>query len=181
MKNRNLGVAKKNKNDEFYTQLLDIENELRHYKEHFKGKIVYCNCDSTKSNFYKYFTDNFEELQLKELIISSDDFRDSANIENLNRCDIVVTNPPFSLFRDYVAQLIEYNKKFLIIGNQNAITYKKIFKLLKENLIWLGISYPKVFIQLDGSIKKFGNIGWFTNLEHNKPNEWLVLTEHYEI
>jgi len=102
--NRNLNAARQNKNDEFYTQLPDIEKELQHYKEHFKGKVVYCNCDTKDSNFVKYFQDNFEALGLKGLIYTSNDFRD--NIELLEQADIVVTNPPFSLFREYLAQLI---------------------------------------------------------------------------
>jgi hypothetical protein len=168
--NKNLHSAKKGKNDEFYTQLEDIERELKHYKEHFKNKVVYCNCDDPRvSNFFHYFSYNFEKLGLKKLIATcyknqsrdlfSDnnsekaiyleytgdkngnnvpdveeigvhelkgdgDFRSDESIELLKQADIVVTNPPFSLFREYVAQLIEYDKKFVIVGHQNAITYK---------------------------------------------------------
>ena len=186
--NRNLREAKRQKNDDFYTQLLDIENELKHYKQHFAGKIVYCNCDDPKiSNFYKYFSLNFEVLGLKKLIttcymnqaldlfsdhtsekaiwlecnrgthekgayIPSDpvvrhlngdgDFRSPECVEFLKQADIVVTNPPFSLFREYVAQLVQYGKKFLIVGSQNAVTYKEIFPLIKDNRMWFGVT-PK--------------------------------------
>src|SRR4051812_42555099 len=175
--NRNLQDAKKAKADEFYTQLPDIDRQLRHYREHFAGKVVYCNCDDPRvSNFFHYFSYNFEQLGLKKLITTcyknqnadmfSDhkseraiyleymgnkngngvpdpeeigirrleddgDFRSKECIELLKRSDIVVTNPPFSLFREYVGQLTKYNKKFLIIGNWNAITYKEIFRLIK--------------------------------------------------
>ena len=176
--NENLRKAKRQKNDEFYTQLSDIENELRHYTGHFPGKVVYCNCDDPRvSNFFHYFSYNFERLGLKKLITAcyrnqdpdlfsrSDseraiwleyngntkggrvpdvedigvhsfegdgDFRSPECIELLKQADIVVTNPPFSLFREYVAQLMQHDKKFLIIGSQNAITYKEIFTLIKD-------------------------------------------------
>jgi hypothetical protein len=171
---RNLRQAKQNKNDEFYTQLTDIEKELGHYKEHFKDKIIFCNCDDPKeSNFFKYFALNFSHLALKKLItthyngggksykleiikdINNDgkidlndavktplcedgDFRSDECVKILDEADIVVTNPPFSLFREYVSQLILYKKNFIIIGNQNAITYKEIFNFFKENKIWIG-------------------------------------------
>ena len=177
--NSNLRKASTAKKDEFYTQLSDIEKELRHYKHHFKGKVVYCNCDDPRvSNFFHYFSYNFEKLGLKKLIATcyknqnmdlfsqndseqaiyleydgdknknslpdpkeigikplkgDGDFRSKECIELLKQSDIVVTNPPFSLFREYVTQLVEYKKKFVIIGNKNAITYKEIFKLIKEN------------------------------------------------
>ena len=115
--NTRLNQAAKAKKDEFYTQLADIEKELKHYKDQFRGRVVYCNCDDPfESNFFKYFAANF----------------------NLKKADVIVTNPPFSLFREYVEQLMEYNKFFLILGNQNAITYKEIFKPIKENKLWLG-------------------------------------------
>ena len=232
--NKNLHKAKKAKNDEFYTQLSDIEKELMHYKEHFKGKVVYCNCDDPfLSNFVKYFAYNFHFLGLKKLIAScyvsedspSDkaiswefngeyrdnnpvlesaiiteldgdgDFRSSECIELLKEADIIVTNPPFSLFREYVAQLIEYEKGFLIIGNQNAITYKEIFPLLKDNEMWLGVNTNKsnyfgipdsyyssktVVIDSDGSRRvQVPAISWFTNLEHYVRNEELVLFKKY--
>ena len=215
MKNENLHKAKVAKNDEFYTRLQDIENELRHYRNHFKGKVVYCNCDDAReSNFFKYFSLSFEFLGLKKLITTgykengkgvalvyegdknsnrnvddeeisvtelngNGDFRSEECIECLKGGDIVVTNPPFSLFREYVAQLMQYGKKFLILGNMNAITYKEIFPYIKNNELWLGIAPIKDFIQPNGEIKKFGNICWFTNLEHNKRNEELILYKHY--
>ena len=152
-----MNEASKNKNDEFYTQLSDIERELGHYKEHFKGKIIFLNCDDPEeSNFWKYFSLNFKYLGLKKLIAThfetgktsykleknngdtiktplkqNGDFRSPECIEILKEADIVVTNPPFSLFREYIAQLIQYDKNFIIIGNQNNFTYKEIFKLLK--------------------------------------------------
>ena len=210
-KNTNLHAAKDKKNDEFYTQISDIENELRYYKKHFKGKVVYCNCDDpTWSEFWRYFHLNFNELGLKKLISThydkerptykleyygendndvevgvmtplkqNGDFESDESIELLNEADIVVTNPPFSLFRDYIHQLMEYNKQFLIIGNKNAITYKEFFPLLKENKVWLGYTSPKEFVQPDGSIKKFGNIGWFTNLDIDKRHEELILWKKF--
>jgi hypothetical protein len=183
MPNRNLHNARQAKKDEFYTQLSDIEKELKHYKEHFKNKVVLCNCDDPRiSNFFHYFSYNFETLGLKKLITTcyksqnahlfsenksekaiyleyigdkngnrvpdpeeigiknfkgDGDFRSEECIELLKQADIVCTNPPFSLFREYVAQLIEYKKSFLIIGNNNSISYKDIFQLIKENKIWL--------------------------------------------
>lgn len=210
-KNGNLHAAKTAKNDEFYTQLTDVSKELMHYRKHFKGKIVFCNCDDpTWSAFWKYFHLNFEVLGLKKLISThydktqstykmeynggddndievgvitplegNGDFRNTECIELLKEADIVVTNPPFSLFREYVAQLIEYDKKFLIIGNMNAITYKEIFPLLKENKVWLGNNSPKEFIMADKSIKKFGNIFWYTNLDFTRRHEPLILWKKY--
>lgn len=194
MANENLVSAKKNKNDEFYTQLIDIEKELVHYKDHLKGKVIYCNCDSYESKFVKYFNDNFDDLELKGFIHSSCDFRSEESIEMLKQADIVITNPPFSLFREYVAQLIEYDKKFLIIGNQNAITYKEIFPLIKENSMWFGITmngsnrwftvpddYPfrenAAGTKIENGKKMIfvNGVRWFTNLTHQKRNEMLPL------
>ena len=181
--NKNLKKAKSGKNDEFYTQLSDIEKEMRHYKEHFKGKTIFCIFDDPRvSNFFHYFSYNFENLGLKKLIATcyknqerdlfsqnksekaiyleytgdkngdnipnpeeigivhlkgDGDFRSEECIALLQEADIVVTNPPFSLFREYVAQLVQYDKKFIIVGHQNSITYKEIFKLIKENKIWI--------------------------------------------
>ena len=217
MANTNLIKAKKEKNDEFYTQLPDIEKELGHYKKHFKNKIVFCNCDDPEeSNFWNYFALNFEFLGLKKLIsthfdkekpsykleimkdVNKDgkinkldtiktklkqngDFRSPECVELLKEADIIVTNPPFSLFREYVAQLVEYKKKFIIIGNKNAINCKEIFPLLKNNNIWLGYTSPKEFLQPDGKITKkvTGLCRWFTNLTHNKRNEDLILYKKY--
>ena len=211
-KNSNLAAAKRKKNDEFYTRREDIEAELFHYKNHFEGKIVYCNCDDpASSEFWKFFQRVFKDWKLKKLIAThyepdeknfsykiemhegdawdmdpekiplpcNGDFRSAACIDLLKEADIVVTNPPFSLFREYVAQLMEYEKKFLIIGNMNAITYKEIFPLLKENLVWLGYTHPKIFLQPDGSEKSFGNIQWYTNLDIKKRHEFLDLRGNY--
>ena len=231
MATKNLQNAKKNKNDEFYTQLTDIEKELKHYWDHFRDKVVYCNCDDpASSNFFHYFAYNFEKLGLKKLITTcykgSDDqravclvytgdkngdgvpnpeeigvielkgdgdFRSEESIELLKEADIVVTNPPFSLFREFISHLVKYDKKFLVIGNQNAITYKEIFKLIKENKIWLGYTNPKDFvIPTDCEDKnstcvdewgikhqRFGNISWFTNLDIAKRNEDIILYKKY--
>lgn len=209
--NSNLNRAAIVKNDEFYTRLTDIEKELGHYKDHFKNKIVFCNCDDPKeSNFFKYFALNFKFLELKKLVsthynnggssyklevvedINNDgkidlddaiktdlkgdgDFRSEECIKILNEADIVVTNPPFSLFREYVAQLVEHDKTFIIIGSENSITYKEIFPLIKENKVWLGNTRPKEFMQPDGTTKKFGNICWYTNLDIQKRHEDVIL------
>ena len=204
-KNSNLRSAKKSKNDEFYTLMEDIEKELRFYAESFEGKVVYCNCDDyQQSNFYKYFYYNFHYLKLKKLITTgykSDnnglyaiydgeiettgklngdgDFRSEECIEYLKQADVVVTNPPFSLFRQYVKQLMDYNKKFIIIGNQNAITYKEIFPYIKNNQLWLGMNFVKSFEKPNGDIQKFGNISWFTNIENKRHNEKLDLYKRY--
>jgi len=239
--NKSLHAANKAKQDEFYTQLSDIENELKHYKEHFKGKTVLCNCDDPRvSNFFHFFSYNFERLGLKKLITTcfknqnrdlfsqndceraiwleyygdkngnrvpdpneiginylngDGDFRSEECIELLKQADIVVTNPPFSLFREYVAQLIKYDKKFVIIGNQNAITYKEIFSLIKDNKLWLGstLSFAKFKVPeyyeerstrfwIDETGQKwrsFGNICWFTNLDIAKRHERLILYKSF--
>lgn len=241
--NKNLHRAKNAKKDEFYTQLPDIENELKHYKKHFKDKIVFCNCDDPRiSNFFHYFSYNFEQLGLKKLITTcyknlqpdlfskndsekaiyleytgikkggrvpkpeeigikrldgDGDFRSEECIKLLKQSDIVVTNPPFSLFREYVAQLIEYDKKFIILGHQNAITYKEIFKLIKDNKIWLGHDNggTKWFAvqdhydittesrkKIENGKKYFsmGSVVWFTNLDILKRHEDLILYKSYE-
>jgi hypothetical protein len=264
--NSNLKKANKAKNDEFYTQLVDIEKELKHYKEQFRGKVVYCNCDDPfESNFFKYFASNFNALGLKRLIATSykpspiantqlslfgndktltkikgrpkttankfiinevsdldgdgafdlrdiaeqlkanknnewsplkgeGDFRSKESIELLEQADIVVTNPPFSLFREYVAQLVKYHKKFLIIGNTNAITYKEIFKLIKDNKLRTGYTnfnvgmffeVPKEwekYHHIDENGKKIARVStscWFTNLEVEKHNQDIVLYKKY--
>ncbi len=238
MANKKLGQAKNAKKDEFYTQLVDIENELKHYKVHFKGKTVLCNCDDPRvSNFFHYFSYNFEQLGLKKLITTcyksqerdlfsqnnseraiwleyygdkndnrvpdpeeigihyfngDGDFRSAECVELLKEADIVVTNPPFSLFREYVAQLMKYEKKFVIIGNQNAITNKDFFPLIRDNKIWLGYgfkggaghfysNYEDVATASDhreGMIRVSG-VNWFTNLEIQKRNENLILYKTY--
>lgn len=242
--NTNLARANREKNDEFYTRLTDIEKELRHYRKHFKGKTILCNCDDPfESNFFKYFVLNFNKLGLRKLIATcyatsaisnkelslskvlgndeakegrpykavvtkiydatgdggidmldvaelfkigeneltelkeDGDFRSEECLELLKEVDIVVTNPPFSLFREYVATLVEYNKKFVIIGNKNAITYKEIFPLIKDNKIWLGEMVPSDFMTPDGKLS--GLTRWFTNLDIKKRHEDLILIKRY--
>lgn len=228
--NKNLRKASKAKNDEFYTQLTYIEKEMGHYKEHFKNKVVFCNCDDPEeSNFWNYFALNFEYLQLKKLVsthyetekpsykleivadINNDgrinkldtvktslkqngDFRSDECIEILQEADIIVTNPPFSLFREYISQLVEYNKKFIIIGNLNAITYKEIFCLIKENKLWLGASLDgrNIWFRIPNSYEKYHKIEngekyafvastvWFTNLDYQKRHEDIILYKTYK-
>ena len=261
-KNKDLNKAKEQKNDEFYTQLSDIENEMRHYREHFKGKTIFCNCDDPyESNFFKYFAMNFNFLGLKKLIATcyatspvmytqltlwgdkkpcgikhegrkpykieitevidengdgaidladvayliqnrknvltelkgDGDFRSNECVELLKSADIVVTNPPFSLFREFVAQLIQYNKQFIIIGNQNAIHYKEIFPLIRDNKMWLGygftgnvgffinkkyVDYAKSSQHKEGMIRVSG-VMWFTNIDTDKRHENMILFKHY--
>lgn len=260
--NKSLGAAKNAKQDEFYTQLTDIEKELHHYRQHFIGKTVLCNCDDPfESNFFKYFVLNFNRLGLKKLIATcytgspianqqlsifdvlgqtkanenkpykavvttvydktgdggvdmfdvaelfksgenvleelqgDGDFRSDECLALLDEADIVVTNPPFSLFREYVAVLMEHEKKFVIIGSQNAITYKEIFPLLKGNEMWLGYNngdmafrVPDYFepretrFWIDETGQKWrsmGNIAWFTNLDIKKRHEELILVKRY--
>ena len=210
-KNDNLHKAKDAKNDEFYTRMEDVAEELRHYKKHFAGKVVFCNCDDpTWSAFWRYFHLNFAELGLKKLISThydrteptykmeyeggddnnvevgvktplegNGDFRNAECIKLLDECDIVVTNPPFSLARAYAQCLREHSKQFVIIGDLNWITYKEIFPMLKDNEIWLGYSSVKEFTQPDGTIKKFGNKLWYTNLDIQKRHEKLILWQRY--
>ena len=237
-KNNNLHQAKKAKNDEFYTMLSDIEKEMVHYKDFFKGKVVYCNCDDAReSNFFEYFSKNFEYLGLKKLITTgykaegkgvvliyegdkngnrivdnnevdviemqgNGDFRSDECIEFLKQADIVVTNPPFSLFREYVKQLMDYNKKFIIIGNLNAVTYKEIFPLIKNNQLWLGATMfnggaayfygdkslydstkmynPKnAWLEGDKFFWRVNGVRWFTNIEHKKRNTPIDLYKKY--
>nr|WP_308612318.1 adenine-specific methyltransferase EcoRI family protein [uncultured Dialister sp.] len=262
-KSKELHNARLAKKDEFYTQLADIEKEMCHYTEHFKDKVVFCNCDDPfESNFFKYFAMNFNFLHLKKLIctcysgspiegkelnlfaeepeplptrkpyklvltevkdMNHDGALDIEDIKELIRqdgniltelkgngdfrseeckrlmkvSDIVCTNPPFSLFREYVAQLIDMGKKFIIIGNQNAITYKEIFPLIVENKIWYGASihshgrdfqvpddYPMNAYEyrVDAQGRKFINVSgvrWFTNLDYPQRHEKLILFKHY--
>lgn len=267
MANKNLSAAKAAKKDEFYTQYEDIERELQHYWQHFRGKTVLCNCDDPyESNFFKYFASRFNQLGLKKLIctcyngssiqgtqlslfpemnpeepkriahklvitevkdmngdgavdmtdveilirndknvltqLQTGDFRSQECIELLREADIVVTNPPFSLFREYVAQLVEYDKKFLIIGNKNAITYKEVFPLIKDNKLWIGVTpmstdllfeFPSQSVEdvlqngkrgstyriVDGRILGRSPSIWFTNLDHNKRHQLLDLVCRY--
>lgn len=267
MPNKNLTQAKKAKNDEFYTQLTDIEKELSHYTKHFKGKVVLCNCDDPfESNFFRYFVLNFNRLGLKKLITTSyagspiayrqlnmfdyvdgvapdgrkraykaevtvvhgktatsgynmddianlfvtgenklellegdGDFRSQECLDILDEADIVVSNPPFSHFREYIATLIERKKQFLIIGNMNAITYKEVFPLIKDNKVWTGYKMfgggmnmimPKTLFD-PGKVKKYVVNGrgeiivnimgviWYTNLDIKKRHEELILVKQY--
>lgn len=203
MSNKNLHLAMKNKKDEFFTMYEDIEKEMCNYTDKLIGKIIYCSCDDYRvSNFYKYFKDNFKNLKLKEIIctcyiedngglgvkyngleektffLNSGDFRNEECVDMLKKADVVVTNPPFSLFRDFVDILTVYNKDFIIIGNMNAITYKNVFPLIKNNKIFIGKNSVKNFVSTDGNIKKFGNILWYTTF-NIKENTSLVLTENY--
>ena len=272
MANKNLSQAKKAKNDEFYTQLTDIEKELAHYRKHFKGKVVLCNCDDPfESNFFKYFVLNFNRLGLKKLIATSysgspiafrqlnlfdfkdgvapdgrkraykavvtvvhgksassgygmddianlfvsgentlellegdGDFRSPECLALLDEADIVVTNPPFSQFREYIAVLVAHEKKFIVIGNMNAITYKEIFPLLKDNKVWLGykslnqdmyFDVPderkewllankkegSAYKIIDGVVMgRLASACWFTNLDIKKRHEPLILYKRYK-
>lgn len=260
MANKNLNAAKTAKKDEFYTEMPDIERELQHYWPHFRGKVVFCNCDDPyESNFFKYFALHFNHLGLKKLIctcyngspvqgnelvidfgdfsdapkkvaykvvitevkdmngdgavdlsdvryllqndknvisiLKTGDFRDPECIELLKEADIVVTNPPFSLFREYIAQLMEYGKKFLIIGNQNAVKYKEIYPFFMKNQIWLGYKSGDMAFRVPEDYearetrywqdetgqkwRSLGNICWFTNLDHKKRHEELDLVCRY--
>lgn len=248
--NRNLHKAKAEKNDEFYTQLSDIEKEMVHYKDHFRDKVVLCNCDDPyESNFFRYFVMNFTHLGLKALICTcydgspvaggqlslpgmertedgrsrraymacidremvarvcpdgihtlkdaekmlrhkgavtmlkgNGDFRSDECVELLELADIVVTNPPFSLFREYIAQLVEHDKKFIVLGNMNAITYKEIFPHMMHDELWLGpasCNGGKEYGRPDGSVQNLGNTYWFTNLDYPKRHEPLILCKRY--
>lgn len=234
--NERLRNANKAKNDEFYTQLSDIEKEMRYYIDQFKGKVIFCNCDDPEySNFWKYFELNFTRLGLKKLIAThyetekpsykleiikdldgdglitskdiiktplkqNGDFRSPECIELLKEADIVITNPPFSLFREYIAQLIEYDKKFLIIGNINAISYREIFPLLRDNKMWLGASIhsgDRKFLvpehvfdraKVKGKLEEdeYGNkyvrvvgVRWMTNLDYKERHDELILYKNY--
>lgn len=245
MANKNLNAAKAAKKDEFYTQLEDINQELRHYREHFRGKTVLCNCDDPRiSNFFTYFAYNFEFLGLKKLIttcyknqdvdlfsqnssekavylvyegdkngdniptadeigvhplVGDGDFRSKECIELLKEADIIVTNPPFSLFREYVAQLIEYNKKFIIIGNVSSVSCKEIFPLIQKNQIWIGASIHsgdrKFWVPNDYELNAAGcgidetgrkyirvkGVRWFTNLDYPKRYEDIPLYKSYTV
>jgi len=240
---RDLHTAKLSKKDEFYTQLSDIEREMKHYRNYFRNKTVYCNCDDPRiSNFFHYFSYNFEKLGIKKLMTTcyknqdmdlfslnnseqaiyleytgdrngdnvpnideigikhlkgDGDFRSKETIELLKEADVVVTNPPFSLFREYISQLIEYEKDFIVIGNVNAISYKDIFKLIKANKLWLGASihsgdrefgvpddYPlnAAGFRVDVDGKKYirvKGVRWFTNIDYVERHEDLILYKNY--
>jgi hypothetical protein len=236
--NRGLHSAKRNKKDEFYTQIVDIEREMSHYRDQFKGKVVYCNCDDPYiSAFFEYFTKNFQFLGLKKLITTcyrsqcidlfsqndsevatkleysggaannlptpddvgvtslkgDGDFRSEECINILKEADIVVTNPPFSLFSEYVAQLAQFDKKFIIIGHQNAITYKDVFPIIKQNKMWLGYGFKRNMAHFiaphyedtasDADHKvgmiRVSGVVWYTSLDHNKRHEEMILVKRY--
>jgi Adenine-specific methyltransferase EcoRI len=204
-KNLSLNKAKELGNDEFYTLYEDIALELSHYKEAFIGKRVYCNCDDPSlSNFWKYLNENMGELGIASLVstylvkggqsymressngITKDtplygdgDFRSEECIEILRDCDMVITNPPFSLFREFIGLLESMGKEYLIIGSKNAISYKEVIPLLVSGKCNIGVTNPKRFTQPDGTIKQFGNIGWFTSLVRDNPIEPIILTKLY--
>lgn len=220
MANTSLDKAKKAKDNEFYTRYDDIQAELNHYRDQFRGKVVYCNCDDpAESAFSDFFKLNFDHYGLKRLIctryVKSDlftqawldpmhrvgyrieitgkdkcekidlqeggDFRSAECIKLLKEADIVCTNPPFSLFREYIQQLVQYQKKFLIIGNKNAITYKDVFPLLANNKVWLGYTVPNKFVRPDGTetTNMSGLCRWWTNLDTTKRHENMILYESY--
>lgn len=241
MGNNSLTNARRAKNDEFYTQYETIEKELTHYRDHFKDNVVYLNCDDYRwSNFFRYFVNNFHELELKELIAShhvdksynlftinegvpdsycvrykgeavseildfednfnpvklkgDGDFRSEESIGFLKEADIVVTNPPFSLFRKFIALMVEHDKKFLVIGNMIATNYKVVFPLIKENKMWPGVTFNKIVefevpdhYDTSKSIEKDGKklievpaISWWTNLDYGREYEDIELTALYK-
>lgn len=192
-----LDRAKINKKDEFYTQLADIERELAHYEKHFRNKTVFCNCDDVrKSNFYRYFVEYFDRLELKKVICACYG-KSGRDLFSDGEADIVVSTPPFSLFREYISQLDRYRKKFLVIGNINAITYKEVFGLIRENKVWMGVNMGRGisgFIvpedyELYGLETKIGDAGerivspnncmWLTNLDNACRHEFIPLTREY--
>ena len=203
-KNTNLYNARTYPNDEFYTQYIDIEKECQHYVEHFSGRWLYLPCDTEDSNFWKYFVDHFNEYGLKRLTAThinldgtssyrldyngtetlktalngNGDFMSEECSRIKDECDIVITNPPFSLFKEFIIWLD--GKKFLIIGNINGIIYKEVFPLIKDNKIWLGISKRSMeFIVPDDRKKVNVNSVWYTNLDHKKRHKVLELTKTY--
>ena len=229
--NNNLHSSRNAKADEFYTQIGFIENELKHYKDYFRDKVVFCNCDDPEwSNFWRYFHINFYHLGLKKLVSThfeedkqsykmevvaaenndgqltmpeyiqtplrqNGDFRSPECIEILKEADVIVTNPPFSLFREYVAQLMKYGKDFIIVGNQNAITYREILPLIMQDKVWLGYNSGHFWFRVpdyyeekktdfkidENGVKwrRMGNICWFTNIDIEKRHEEMVLYKHY--
>lgn len=220
MSGTNLQEAKRNQNDEFYTQISDIEKELNHYRDQFKDKHIFMNCDDPEeSNFWMYFYLNFDFLSIKKItsthyheskptyrldydgkevvktpLEQNGDFRSPEAIEILREADIVITNPPFSLYREYVSQLISEDKDFIIIGNYNSVNYKEIFPLLNDGKMWIGQSSGTMefIIPNDAPVRsaqridedgvryqKFGNISWFTNMEVQRRSEDIVLYKEY--
>ena len=225
--NANLHRAKSNKNDEFYTEYSTVEQEMPYYKEYFKGKCLYFNCDRpTDSSFWAYFHIHFAELGLRKIIATYCDisnpvykweytggndadvsiaqktllgdygsFQGCASLEILSECDTVVTNPPFSMFREFVACLMDNHKDFLILGNMNAVTYKEIYPYIQANKLWYGVSLTgtkcsfmvpptyegaNVFIEQGIRKAKVNNAIWFTNIDHAKRHEFIPLTAQYD-
>lgn len=212
--NSNLTIAKNVKNDEFYTSMPDIEVELENYRGYFKGKTVYCNCDdSERSNFWRYFYERFDELELTGLIsthytpgkssyrldvwrdtfvgrmrepvrrdIHGDgDFRSKECIQILQEADVVVTNPPFSLFKEFITLLLQEDKQFIVVGNMNIVSSKAIFRSLVDKKIWLGHTRPKEFLMPNGQTKKFGNIIWYTNVDSQRRHQLFELPQTYAL
>ncbi|MBD5585606.1 MAG: hypothetical protein HDQ88_11025 [Clostridia bacterium] len=203
--NGNMAAARKAKNDEFYTLREDIDRELPHYFNCFRDKVVYCNCDDPEqSNFFKYFDENFDALGLRGLVATyyspdgasyvsgisrvgeklvevrtklsgNGDFRSVECMDILASCDVVVSNPPFSLAREYISMLMESGKAFLIINNLNSAICKAVFPFLNDNRMWLGNTSPKRFLQPDGSLRSFGNVVWYTNIDIPKRHRPLSL------
>ena len=208
-KNHCLLNAKKVKNNEFYTRYEDIESEIKHYYPYLKDKTIYTNTDNPySSNFYKYFKDHFKQLGLKQLIATNyslsrkaykavydgkteivenlkgnGDFRSGECLEILEKSDIVVTNPPFSLFRKFVGTLLNHHKQFLIIGNLNAVTFKEFFPYIKNQKVWTGYNHPNRFLKCDGitlNPKQFNNLCWYTNIGNIKEVPFLKLNVTYD-
>ena len=208
MSNKSLDNAKIKKNDEFYTQYEDIETEVAYFKDHLRDKIIFLPCDTQESNFYKYFKENFSNLGLSSLrathlehenehsfmvefdgkretitpLLSNGDFL-SEEIQNIiSSSDVIITNPPFSLWKEFIDVIINRGKKFLLIANENAITYKKTFKYIKEGLLWPSYNSPRpkaFYSPKDDCLVHFGNILWLTNLEVDKSESAPTLTSTY--
>ena len=219
--NSTLHNSKASRNDEFYTLYETVENELKHYGSHFRNRTIYCNCDDFRSsNFVKYFIDRFDEIGVRKLIAScySQDgkgfyyikergidtcgifdgdgsFSSDECIKFLKEADVVVSNPPFSKMRDYLSMLEEHGKKYLFIGNMNAITYKEVYKLIQDNKLWLGITltglkccfkvpewYESKTTYEDGGVRycRINNAIWFTNLDHDRRHDRIELQSVYD-
>lgn len=203
--NLSLNRARDLKDDEFYTRYETIESEISHYREYLSGKVVYCNCDNPKSYFVKYFIDNFKSLDLKAFLatglsenkedvklyydgnkVQQDAIKDGSfqsNYELLNECDVVVTNPPFSLMREYVETLIRFNKDFIILASQMLPTYKTIFPNFKDGLIrtgYLNYNSKLVFDTFDGKERHFNNIAWFTTFDIDKHHHPFLTGTQYK-
>lgn len=210
LSNIRLRQAQKNRYDEFFTQIEDIDSEIAHYIEYLRDKTIFCNCnDYEETNFYRYFKDNFLRLELKKLIATkyeitgkpsykieicndlivkkmqlkgNGDFRSDECIELLKQSDIIITNPPFSLFQEYIMQLTSFNKKFIILGNINAVTYKRVFPLIIANKLFVHKNNNKSNMSFINSSKQkidLGGCRWFTNININLKNSFLNLCKEY--